>query len=281
MFDRLRFGLNRILCPGLDLEGFFRLTRAVGLNKVELRNDLAGAEFLDDHSAEQVRELAERHGIRILTINAVQQFNLPDVRSQVFASAAEMLTVAAAIGCEGVVLCPNNDLSDTRSPATAFNDTVAALESLVPLFDRHGMVGLVEPLGFAESSLRAKVTALDAMEKVGFDGYKLLHDTFHHHIGPDDVFFPKHTGLVHISGAVVDIPAGELRDAHRLMVGPADRLQNRSQIEQLISSGYDGDFCFEPFSAEVQQLGREAIRTELIQSMDYILGSSEVVDTRS
>ena len=274
MFDRLRFVLNRILCPGLDLEGFFRLARDVGLKKVELRNDLAGTGILDDLSAVQVRELADRQGIRILTINAIQQFNLPDVRSRVLSTAAEMLTIAADIGCVGVVLCPNNDPSDTRSPETAFNDTVAALDSLMPLFDRHGLVGLVEPLGFAESSLRSKVTALDAIEKTGFDGYKLLHDTFHHHIGPDDVFFPKHTGLVHISGAIADIPAGELRDSHRMMVGPADRLQNRAQMEQLISSGYEGDFSFEPFSTEVQQLGREAIRTELIQSMDYILGST-------
>lgn len=279
MFDRLRFGLNRIICPDLDLEGFFRLTRDVGLSKVELRNDLAGTEILDDHSTEQVRELADRHGIRILTINAVQQFNLPDVRSQVLSTAAEMLTIAAAIRCEGVVLCPNNDLSDTRSPDTAFNDTVAALDSLAPLFDRHGLVGLVEPLGFAESSLRSKATALDAIEKTGFDGYKLLHDTFHHHIGPDDVFFPEHTGLVHISGAVADMPAGELRDSHRMMVGPADRLQNRAQMEQLISSGYEGDFSFEPFSATVQQLGREAIRAELKQSMDYILGPTEISST--
>lgn len=272
MFDRSRFSLNRIIWPALDLDDFFRLTRDVGLSKVELRNDLAGGRILDDRSANQVKALADRYGISILTINAVQKFNLAAVRSQVLAAAEAMLKVASAIGCEGVVLCPNNDLADGRPPENAFKETVAALKSLAPLFDKYGTVGLIEPLGFVECSLPSKDTALEAIKEAGFDGYKLIHDTFHHHIGPDDVFHPTHTGLVHISGVEADIPASQFRDAHRTLVGPADRLQNRAQIEQLISSGYKGDFSFEPFSEEVHRLGSEAIMAKLRESMAYILG---------
>lgn len=46
------------------------------MNAVELRNDLPGGAVLDGLSASRVRALAEAYGIRILTINAIQRFNL-------------------------------------------------------------------------------------------------------------------------------------------------------------------------------------------------------------
>jgi len=80
---------------------------------------------------------------------------------------------------------------------------------------------------------------------------------------------------VHLSGVETDIPASQFRDAHRTLVGPADRLQNRAQIEQLNSMGYRGDFSFEPFSTEVHRMGSEAIKARLMESMAYILGPAE------
>ncbi|VTN13539.1 Predicted sugar epimerase [Raoultella terrigena] len=66
-----RFCINRKIAPSLNIESFFRLVNSLGLNKVELRNDLPGGKVTDDLSARQVRELAERYHIEILTINAV------------------------------------------------------------------------------------------------------------------------------------------------------------------------------------------------------------------
>ncbi len=47
MLNKSRFALNRMVCPGLGLERFFRLAKELGLDKVELRNDLAGGKILD------------------------------------------------------------------------------------------------------------------------------------------------------------------------------------------------------------------------------------------
>nr|VXZ89279.1 Predicted sugar epimerase [Klebsiella pneumoniae] len=65
------FCINRKIAPALSIEAFFRLVNRLGLNKVELRNDLPSGKVTDDLSHQQVRELAARYHIEILTINAV------------------------------------------------------------------------------------------------------------------------------------------------------------------------------------------------------------------
>jgi len=76
MIARSKIGLNRILLPGLSLEDFFKLSADLELHKIELRNDLAGTGIITPHSPEQVKGLSEKYNIEILTINALQKFNL-------------------------------------------------------------------------------------------------------------------------------------------------------------------------------------------------------------
>ena len=47
----------------------------------------------------------------------------------------------------------------------------------------------------------------------------------------------------------------DMRDAHRVLVGPADRLDNVGQLRRLLSAGYAGPISFEPFAAELRALG--------------------------
>ena len=82
--------------------------------------------------------------------------------------------------------------------------------------------------------------------------FKLVHDTFHHHLAGGGPIFPEHTGIVHISG-VVDpaLKPEEMQDGHRILVDADDRLGNIEQIRALLDAGYDGAFSYEPFSPEV------------------------------
>ncbi len=61
-----------------------------------------------------------------------------------------LLKEAQAIGAKSLVLCPLNDGSEV--PAS---ETLGALRDLAPLFAFYGIHGLVEPLGFPQSSLRS------------------------------------------------------------------------------------------------------------------------------
>ena len=76
-------------------------------------------------------------------------------------------------------------------------------------------------------------------------------------------------GLVHLSG--VDdqgLPLGAMRDSHRGLVGPDDRLGNIAQIIALLAGGYDGPFSFEPFSASVH--GSHDIAGALERSIHWL-----------
>jgi 2-keto-myo-inositol isomerase len=188
-----------------------------------------------------------------------------------------LIDMAKGIRCHAVVLCPNNDPNDKRTPDQRVAETTDALTAFGPLFTRSGILGLVEPLGFAISSLASLVVAQESIRKAGYACYRTVHDTFHHYIGPDDqtvlgkAYDVSTTGLVHISGVESDIPTSDYRDEHRVMVGPADRMKNKEQILALDKLGYKGVFSFEPFSAMVQKMSKEKLGDAVKQSIDFIL----------
>ncbi len=272
MLDTSQFSLNRIIYPDLGLEDFFKLTKDVGLNKVELRNDLPGGNILDNYSPQEAKALADKYGLRIISINAIQKFNLGAVLDKVYEEVGKMIKTASAIGCSAVVLCPNNDVEDKRTQEQFYRDTVVALKKLRPLFEESGISGLIEPLGFEECSLRSKDTAVKAIRESGYDGYKLVHDTFHHYLSPDESFYPSHTGLVHISGVETPLPKSQIKDAHRILIQPYDIMSNKEQIHTLEIQGYTGSYSFEPFSENVQNLSLDALKEAIEESLKFLIG---------
>lgn len=277
MMERSRFSLNRIIYPDLNLEDFFKFTADLGLNKVELRNDLPGRGIIDTYSPEQIKDLLKKYGIEILTIKALQKFNLGVVLQQAIKELKELINLSLSIGCKAIVLCPNNDVNDRRNSKEIFKETVGALKSFAPLFEESNLLGYVEPLGFKESSLSSLVTAMNAIKEAGCPNYKIVHDTFHHYIGPDtfdiieDKYNLSYTGLVHISGVESVIPTEQYRDNHRILVSVQDRLKSKEQIELLIKLGYNGDISLEPFAKEVQKMEIEEIKSAIDKSIGYII----------
>jgi len=276
MIKRSKFSLNRIIYPKLNLEDFFKFTKNLDLNKIELRNDLPGGEIIDGYSNEQLKELSKKYGVEILTINALQKFNLAAILPETIKELKKLINLSLSIGCKAIVLCPNNNINDKRGSEGIFEETVKSLKSFGPLFQDSGMQGYLEPLGFEECSLRSLVTAMKAIQESGYTVYKTVHDTFHHHIGPDTFdtiennYDISHTGLVHISGVECNIPVEEHRDNHRVLVTEQDRLQTKEQIELLLKLGYVGNISFEPFSQKVQEMEIEKIKSAINNSIEYI-----------
>ena len=81
MIERSKIGLNRIVYPNLELKDFFKFTKDLNLNKIELRNDLPEKKIIDDYSPEEFKDLTKKYGVEILTINALQKFNLGAILS--------------------------------------------------------------------------------------------------------------------------------------------------------------------------------------------------------
>ena len=257
----MRFAMNHIAAPKLALDDFFAMARRLGATEVEIRNDLP--DIVGTRDPAEVRAAAAAAGVTILSINALYPFNVWS--GDLPARAVALADYAAACGAQALVMCPLNN-----GTPVAQADLVAALAAMAPILRDRGLTGLVEPLGFPISSLRTKREALAAIDAAGgTDVYRLVHDTFHHHLAGETEVFPDRTGLVHISGVVdPDLAVDEMLDAHRVLVDAADRLENLPQVARLIALGYAGPFSFEPFAAEVHD--RTDIEAALADSMAHV-----------
>lgn len=261
----LRFSLNHMAAPKLDLRAFFALARSLGISEVEIRNDIAGRPIADGTAATRVRATAEEAGVVILTINALQRFNAwtPEREAEAVALARYARDCRAA----ALILVPVND-GTGRADGERQRNLRMALRALAPILSDHDITGLVEPLGFEVCSLRSKREAAEAIGEVG-GPFRLTHDTFHHCLAGEPDLSPGLTGLVHISG-VVDptLAVRDMRDSHRVLVDARDRIDNVGQIRALAAGGYAGPLSFEPFAEEVRMLPDPA--RALSASIDFI-----------
>lgn len=276
MIDRKRFALNRIACPKLSLDQFFALAKRAGIGQVELRNDLGSGSVTDGLPPKQVSDLAAKHGVRIATINALQKFNLEAVRPRALDELKQLIDVAIQLKCPAIVLCPNNDTADQRPPAQMFGETASALRDFQALFEDNDMIGMVEPLGFAESSLRSGADAMRVIAESNSAAYRIVHDTFHHALGTDtqDLLrfsdYAHRVGLIHVSGVESDEPFSVYRDPHRVLLSADDNLRSREQIQALTNAGCRAPISFEPFAPEVQALDADALVAALEKSIAFL-----------
>jgi 2-keto-myo-inositol isomerase len=269
----VRFALNHMVAPRTDIDSFFDLAKRLEIDGVEIRNDLKGTAIADGTAASVVRSAAEKHGVRIISINALQRFN--DWTKERADEARDLADYAVACGAEALVLCPVNDWRFRPGEQARLDGLRQALSELLPLLSTRKLKGLVEPLGFPESSLRLKREAIEAIGATGGSAtFRVVHDTFHHAISGEAAVFAAETGLVHISGVDDDaIQLASMRDAHRVLVGPGDRLDNLRQIAALTAAGYSGPFSFEPFAESVHNTAD--IAAALKGSAAYILGKEK------
>lgn len=263
----LEFAINHMTAPQLGLSDFFALAAKLGAPRVEIRNDISGNAILDGTPAAEVKRLAAEHDVTIISINALQQFNLWS--STRAAEAQSLATYCSASGSKALVLVADNS-GQAFDSATRIARATEALKGLVPMLRQSGIIGLVECLGFETCSLRSKKEAVAAIDAAnGRDVLRLAHDTFHHHLAGEPDLFPELTGLIHISG--VEDPAlavRDMRDAHRVLVGPNDRLDSVGQIAALRRGGYAGPLSFEPFAEELRHLPDPAAAVR--QSMQFL-----------
>ncbi len=246
----IQFALNHMSAPKLSIPDFFALAKSLGCEAVEIRNDLAGNAIIDGTPPETIKAEAARHGLRIISINALQRFNeWNDARAE---EARQLIDYAKRSGAEALVLVPTNDGTGLDRQERAQN-LRRSLSALRPMLEEAGVIGLVEPLGFESCALRSKTEAVEAIKDLSAErSFKLVHDTFHHHLAGEEKLYPDMTGLVHISGVedpAIGVP--DMRDSHRVLVGAADRIANVEQIRALRDLGFKGRCSFEPFAAEV------------------------------
>ncbi|NGO52066.1 TIM barrel protein [Allomesorhizobium camelthorni] len=257
-----RFALDQMAAPRLDVRAFFALARDLGLRDVDIRNHLGSNAITRGVPAADVRSAAAEAGVTIISVNTLQRFN--EWTPACEAEANKLADYAAACGAKTLVLVPVNDGSWPANGERQ-GDLRVALKALKPILEPRGLIGLIEPLGFQTCSLRSKKEAAEAIAAVdGQSVFRLVHDTFHHALAGETLFFSELTGLVHISG--VNDPTfriSDIRDPHRVLIGP----DNGSQIRALLDGGYAGPFSFE-LTEEVH--APDDLAGALAASIDFI-----------
>lgn len=262
----LPFALNHMTAPRLSYGSFLDLAASLGCVGVEFRNDL-GRPLYEGAAPAAVKAAAAAKGLRILALAEVKMFN--DWSDTKRAEAEALMQIAVASGAEAVSLIPRNDNVGTENGVRQ-KALRLALGELLPMLRAHGLMAMVEPLGFEICSLRSKAEAVEAIEAVGgADTYRLVHDTFHHHLAGGGRLFPEYTGIVHVSGVTdPSVAVADMRDGNRVLVDADDRLGNVTQIRALLDAGYTGPISFEPFAPSVHAL--DDAKPALARSMEFI-----------
>jgi 2-keto-myo-inositol isomerase len=265
----MKFCLNHMVAPRLDYPEFFELALRLGVTAVEIRNDIDAA-LMGNKNAKAIAALADDMGITIVNVNALQRWNQ---WSKPKADEAKKLAEYTALtGARNLILVPTNDTKFRPSHEARQDGIREALGHLKGILKDHGLVGCVEPLGYAECSLRLKAEAISAIDDVGGSKrFKLTHDTFHHFVSGEKEVFADRTGLIHVSG-VTDRKhtVATMRDVQRELVDANDMIHNRGQVQRLIAAGYKGLVSFEPFAPAVHK--DKAIARSIARSMDYLEG---------
>ncbi len=264
----LRFALNRTCAPQLALPEFIALAKAVGVQAVEIRNDIEGREFADGTPAAEIKARLDAAGLAVASVNALQRFN--DWTPARAAEAEMLIAHAAALGAPGLVLCPVHNTDHGWTEAEAEKNLRDGLRQLLPILRHHGITGYVEPLGMTGSTMKRQSMAVAAVGDIdGWDAYRLCYDTFQFFRCSDTRLFPERIGLAHMSGiARTDLAPGELTEPDRGLVFVGDRVDNIAQLRALQATGYDGFVSMEPFSPEVQN--DPQLAAHLRASLDYV-----------
>lgn len=264
------FALNHVSVPRLSCGELFALASSLGCTGVELRTDL-GDPLFGSETPETIGRMAGDHDLRIHALAEVSRFN--EATPEVLASVAALAENAQRSGASAIILIPL-----VGCDATSDDQLCRALDQIGNELKQVGMRALIEPIGFAASSLRdfdQVRRAIDATH--GTDRFGMVHDTFHHFLAGGGPLSSRHVDIVHVSGVTAAKPMLKIEDGDRGFVGTDDRLGTVEQLRVLFDEGYGGPISMEAFSPLTQTLSNPEVA--LRASFDFMRSALMYNDT--
>src|SRR3984885_11801184 len=260
------FALNQKTAPKLSFAAFLDLAAKLGCVGVEPRNDL-GRPFFDGIEPMRAGEMARERDLRFVGLSEIYPFN--DWNEDRRAAVSRLIETAQAAGAESISLIPRVDGGGGDSAQRA-STLRAVLAEILPMLQETHIAGLVEPIGFASSSVRFQYEAAQAIEGLGADDrLGIVHDTFQHALAGDTDIVVRHIRLVHISGIAGG--SGVLTDsldAQRVLVDETDRTGALGQMKSLLRAGYTGPFSYECTSPIIQNI--DDLKAQIDASITYL-----------
>lgn len=268
MKENISLAINQMIMPNSSFEEFITLAKKLNVKAIEIRNDIA-TNLIEENKPNQIKKICEENSIEILTINALQKFNIwNEERSK---ELIELCDYASQAGIKAIVLVPLNDnsINNEKDQEKLLENSLNNIEKILQNYD---LSCLVEPLGFKQSSLRKKSIAVNIIKSLDINKIKILHDTFHHSLSGEKDIYPDLTGLIHISGVSKDYiknyVENTLTDDHRSIIDENDIIENVKQLNKFLNYDYKGFFSFEPFSNSLIQ--SDNIFESMKKSFDFI-----------
>ena len=106
MNRNISFALNQIIAPNSSLKEFVFLSKKLGIETIEIRNDVA-TNLINENKPYKLRDFCEKNFLKILTINALQKFNLWN--NDRLNELRKLCKFASSAGIQAIVLVPLND----------------------------------------------------------------------------------------------------------------------------------------------------------------------------
>lgn len=280
MIELNRFCLNRKAAPGISLEETIPLVASVEVTNIELRNDLYGSvdnnAILDHLSGKHVADLLKENHVSVETINAIGNMDKRDSIEDNLRSLTEMLEMSKDFSLKNIIFCPVRSKDDTRSSEQREKEAIANVKEYSKLLAKYNVGGLLEPLGFEDSTLRTPWEGQNVINKSGVDNFKLVADTFHYYLASvtpkefEEKVDVNYIGLVHLSSVIDRKARNVLDDQDRYMLDKNDVMESAQWAKRFETAGYRGLYAFEPFSDDLKKWNAEKVKDELMKSIDMV-----------
>jgi len=193
-----------------------------GYDGIEIRLDKL-KDYLRRHRPQELKAFFERSALRPLAFNALEQISFRDEESfRQIVNDLKLGEIGGIIGCRTVIVVPAFDVGDYTKQAIR-DETVRALRQLADLARPYGLRLAFEFVGYPNCSVNTFGQAYDIVREAERDNVGIVLDCFHFHAmnsrledlrqaDPADIF------VFHIDDCE-DLPAGALRDRHRVWPG--------------------------------------------------------------
>ncbi len=210
--------------------------------------------FLRGHSAGELRQLLERHGMT-MPVASFQGglFAGGQARDEAWQLFEQRLALCQALQIDTLVVA--GDPSSPVDTATAQN-VVDQLQQAAELASQFG-VRLALEFRAQSPLLNNLETAAAVVRQIGHPALGLCLDTFHFHVGPsksEDLRYLDPQLLFHVQLAdLADVPRELASDSHRILPGDGD-IPIRAILEHLHKVGYQGTVSIELMNPQLWQV---------------------------
>jgi 2-keto-myo-inositol isomerase len=273
------FGLNGATTGPADVATDLRVAAAAGYQWVELRDAKIDAFLAAGRTLAQLRELVRAAGLRVLSVNALEDATLP--RGGALAERRGRMEAlcrwAAVLEAPFVVVVPSPLPAGGLPESDVRALTVAALRAHATVARAYGVQVGFEFLGSAACSISTLRAARSVLADLDDPRVGLVIDAFHFFVGGSrledlDGLRGHEVFIVHLD----DAPDGEpsrLTDAERLLPGHG-ALPLQSLVARLQALGYRGVYSLELFRPEYWRWDPEVLARRGLAAMRALVAQA-------